>query len=250
VDPPLTFVSDIVIGTLGRLNIFAHWRCGLGMRAYGSAHPKVLMQLSNIYGFYGRPLETTEVMTANTFSLNSRRSDTGKGLGLDEARIQELGAASYILCSHLMRMLPLNRVLTAMSGSTCMQDVIIDRPLETTGVMTVTTFSPNPRLLDTGEGLGLDAARIQELGTSDIGENDLKVRLLAVSIPLRAVDTLRTTFWSVGQAPLRELGTADCWENDMRVDNTRHVWACSELICCSQDFKLSQLSGTSKACIM
>jgi hypothetical protein len=61
---------------------------------------------------------------------------------------------------------------------TCMQDVVIDRPLETTGVMTVTTFSPNPRLSDTGEGLGLDEARIQELGFTDVGENDLKVRPL------------------------------------------------------------------------
>jgi hypothetical protein len=59
-----------------------------------------------------------------------------------------------------------------------MQDVVIDRPLESVGVMAVTTFSTNPTLVDTGEGLGLDERSVQELGGANTAEKEFQVSLV------------------------------------------------------------------------
>jgi hypothetical protein len=57
------------------------------------------------------------------------------------------------------------------------QDVIIDRTLGSVGVMTVTSFSPNALLSDSGEGVGLDEGLIKQLSTQDIQDSGTQVRL-------------------------------------------------------------------------
>lgn len=59
------------------------------------------------------------------------------------------------------------------------QDIVIDRTLGSTGVMTTTSYTPNPSLQDTGEGLGLDASSVQQLASANVEAGGTKVRLYA-----------------------------------------------------------------------
>lgn len=58
-------------------------------------------------------------------------------------------------------------------------DIIIDRPLGTAGVMNITSYSTDPRLADTGEGIGLDASGLRQLASQSVEEDGVTVRLYA-----------------------------------------------------------------------
>lgn len=66
--------------------------------------------------------------------------------------------------------------LSTRSANT-VQDIIIDRMLGFIGVMTVTSFSPNTLLSDSGEGVGLNEGLIQQLATQDVQDSGTRVRL-------------------------------------------------------------------------
>ena len=87
--------------------------------------------------------------------------------------------------------------------------------------MNVTTFNPNANLSDTGEGLGLDERRIQELSSQDVQASGAQVRLYAGRVVRGELQGARVIMKVYPQVRYLEIQTQE-WSRKSQITGPHH----------------------------